>query len=116
MEERIYYSILLSTYGTLLTEKQLNVMKLYYDDDLSMPEIAELNNTTRQAIYDLIKRCHKVLLNYEHKLKLLDKYHENETIKKNVKIKFDILKNKIHDKDNIKLINDIENELDSFKL
>lgn len=114
MEERIYLSILLSTYGSLLTKKQLDIMRLYYDDDLSMPEIAELNNTTRQAIYDLIKRCHKVLLNYEDKLKLVDKYHTNEAAKKNVIANLIILKGKIQNKDNIKLINNIENELNSF--
>ncbi|AAK79719.1 hypothetical protein BJV85_002244 [Clostridium acetobutylicum] len=116
MEERIYLSMLLSTYGSLLTEKQVNVMRLYYDDDLSMPEIAELNNTTRQAIHDLIKRCHKMLLNYENKLKLVEKYKRNEDIKKDIKDKLYILKDKIQDKDNVQLIDEIEKDINSFSI
>ena len=42
-------------------------------EDLSLAEIAELNNTSRQAIHDLIKRCYKQFLAYESKLNLLEK-------------------------------------------
>ncbi|CDH90162.1 Signal recognition particle associated protein [Clostridium botulinum B str. Eklund 17B (NRP)] len=53
-------------------------MALYYDDDLSLAEIAELNKTSRQAIHDLIKRCDKQLLSYESKLNLLQKSMRKE--------------------------------------
>ena len=48
-------------------------MEWYYNDDLSLAEIAEVNKTSRQAIHDLIKRCYKQLLSYESKLNLLQK-------------------------------------------
>ena len=73
MEDRVEISLLMDTYGPLFTEKQINIMELYYDDDLSLAEIAELNKTSRQAIHDLIKRCYKQLLSYESKLNLLQK-------------------------------------------
>lgn len=60
-------------YKPLLTEKQRNVMEMYYDEDLSLAEIAEVNKTSRQAIHDLTKRCYKQLLSYESKLNLLQK-------------------------------------------
>ena len=78
MDERVEISLLMDIYGPLLTEKQINIMEWYYDDDLSLAEIAELNKTSRQAIHDLIKRCYKQLQSYESKLNLLQKNMKKE--------------------------------------
>lgn len=80
MEDRVEISLLMDIYSPLLTEKQKNIMELYYNDDLSLAEIAELNNTSRQAIHDLIKRCYKQILSYEDKLNLLKKSLEKESV------------------------------------
>ena len=71
---------LLDIYEPLLTNKQKEIMEMYYIYDLSLAEIAELNNTSRQAIHDLIKRCYKQILSYEDKLNLLKKSLEKESV------------------------------------
>lgn len=61
-------------YATLLTEKQMNYMELYYADDFSLGEIAEEYQVSRQAVYDNIKRTEKILEDYERKLHLFSDY------------------------------------------
>lgn len=61
-------------YATLLTEKQMNYMELYYADDYSLGEIAEEYGISRQAVYDNIKRSGKLLEDYERKLHLYSDY------------------------------------------
>lgn len=65
-------NILLDYYGSLLTDRQLNILSEYFVDDLSMAEIAENNNITKSAVSDLINRTLSQLNIYEEKLKMID--------------------------------------------
>ena len=56
MEKTVQISILLETYGKLLTEKQYQMLDDYYNNDLSLSEIAENANITRQAVRDNLKK------------------------------------------------------------
>lgn len=80
MEEVFKYSMLLDIYGNLLTQKQLNIMKNYFEDNLNFNEIAENEKTSRQAVFDMIKRGEKTLNQYEDKLSLLSTYLKNKEI------------------------------------
>lgn len=68
MEEKVKVSILCDLYGKLLTEKQYEFLNEYYNNDLSLSEIAENYNITRQAVRDIIKKGEKKLFEYEEKL------------------------------------------------
>ena len=56
MEKKVEVSLLCQIYGKLLTEKQFNYINDYYNNDLSLSEIAENYNITRQAARDNIKK------------------------------------------------------------
>lgn len=66
-------SILLDIYGSMLTDKQRNVVELYYNEDLSLAEIAEHEGITRQGVRDSIKRGESLMKSMDENLKLLDK-------------------------------------------
>ncbi len=66
-------SVLIDCYGELLTEKQRTLIQYYYNDDLSLSEIAENEGITRQGVRDAIKRAESQLYELESKLGFLEK-------------------------------------------
>ncbi|MGN0601529.1 MAG: putative DNA-binding protein [Oscillospiraceae bacterium] len=72
MSKNLEIGILLDLYGKLLTDKQYDVLDLYYNDDLSLTEIAEQYGISRQGVHDSIKRGEELLINYESVLKLAE--------------------------------------------
>ena len=68
-----YINSLLDIYAELLTPFQQEIMDLYYQEDLSLKEIADEKEISRNAVFTLINRVEKILINYEEKLHLLDK-------------------------------------------
>ena len=73
MDKKVEVSMLIEIYGKLLTEKQLEILDNYYNMDLSLSEIAENNQITRQAVRDIIKKGEKKLFEYEEKLLFMKK-------------------------------------------
>ena len=71
IEKTIEIAVLYDFYSHLLTEKQQEMIDLYYNQDLSLGEIAETFQISRQAVFDTIKRTEKILYEYEEKLKLI---------------------------------------------
>ncbi|MBQ2676445.1 MAG: DNA-binding protein [Clostridia bacterium] len=65
-------SDLLDCYGGILTEKQRFLIECYYNDDLSLAEIAENEGITRQGVRDTIKRAETQLFECEMQLKHLE--------------------------------------------
>ncbi len=78
MEKNVKVSILCELYGKLLTKKQYEFLNDYYNNDLSLSEIAENNKITRQAVRDNIKKGEKKLFEYEEKLLFMKRMFNQE--------------------------------------
>lgn len=78
MLEKVSQVVLLKDfYGPLLTAKQQDALNMHYENDWSLSEIAISMNTSRQAVYDLVKRAESVLQEYEDKLGLVARFQRN---------------------------------------
>jgi len=80
LEKTMRINYLFDFYQALLTPKQRSYMSLYYLDDLSLGEIADEYEVSRQAVYDNIKRTEAMLEEYEVKLQLFQKFLERSNI------------------------------------
>ena len=72
MSKDLNITRLCDAYGALLTEHRLEIIRSYYDYDLSLSEIAENFGITRQAALCSVKQAEKQLLDYEAKLKIVE--------------------------------------------
>lgn len=74
MDKVTMITLMYDFYGQLLTERQQRFIELYYGNDYSLGEIAQTYNVSRQAVHDTLKRAANMLQNYEHKLRLVEKF------------------------------------------
>ena len=107
MEEKVKLSMLCQIYGKLLTEKQYEFINDYYNNDLSLSEIAENHNITRQAVRDIIKKGEKKLFEYEEKLLFMKKTMNQEKQIENILAQL----NKIHEDSSDEKVNNILEEV-----
>lgn len=76
MAKDLNISYLLDFYGDLLTDKQQALVEYYYNNDLSLSEIAENEGITRQGVRDAVKRAEAQMLDMEEKLGLMKRHQE----------------------------------------
>ena len=82
MEEFLQQTLLYDFYGELLTEHQRKVYEEVVLNDLSYSEAAEMFGVSRQGVHELVKRCNKILSEYESKLHLVERFVQiRETVK-----------------------------------
>ena len=79
MANNVEITILLDFYGDMLTAKQRDFINLYYNDDLSLAEIAENEGITRQGVRDAIKRAEGQLYEMESSLGIVKKWNGIKT-------------------------------------
>lgn len=95
----LYVGLLFDRYGSILSSKQRQIVECYYNDDLSLSEIAENEGITRQAVSDVLRRAEKQLREAEEEIGYL----------KLIKVLKDLSATATEDNDFSKLINFIEN-------
>ena len=69
-------TMLFDFFGDLLTEKQREYFDLYYNEDLTLSEIAANNGVSRQGVYDIIARAEKTLVKIEQKTGVIKRWRE----------------------------------------
>ncbi|MGN1048737.1 MAG: YlxM family DNA-binding protein [Eubacteriales bacterium] len=77
-EKNLNIGYLLDFYGELLTDRKREVLDYYYNDDLSLSEIAEEIGISRQGVRDIIKKAEEELLFFEEKLHLAGRFSDAE--------------------------------------
>lgn len=112
MEEKVKMSMLCQIYGKLLTEKQFNYINDYYNNDLSLSEIAENDNITRQAARDNIKKGEKKLLEYEEKLQIMKTTFNTEKKISKILSQISSIQTKDSDEKIAEILENIKQELD----
>ncbi len=73
-------SLMYDFYGELLTKRQRDVMTFYYEENLTLSEIAEEFSISRQGVHDALKSAEKSLINYEEKLGLVEKFMKSSRV------------------------------------
>lgn len=84
MEKFTKISLLLDIYGNLLKGRRKEVLNLYYNEDYSLTEIAEIFNITKQGVRDFLLKGEKELLDYEKSLNILDDKFKMDDILNNL--------------------------------
>ncbi|MDD7183015.1 YlxM family DNA-binding protein [Peptostreptococcus porci] len=78
IEKMLEIESLYSQYASLLTDKQRDIISMYYDEDYSLGEISQILKISRQSVYDSLKRSETALKDYESKLGMIDKMKQIE--------------------------------------
>lgn len=76
----VHMNELFDFYGQLLTERQRTVFRRYYHEDLSLAEIGEEFEISRQAVHDVLRRCEQTLQNFENKLGLVARHRRQQQL------------------------------------
>ena len=111
MEKKVEISMLLQIYGELLTKKQYKVIDYYYNEDLSLSEIAENDSITRQAVRDIIKKGERKLFEYEEKLLFMKKTINQEKLVQHILVNLNKIQKDSSDEKVSNILEEVKKEL-----
>ena len=111
MEKHVEISMLCQIYGKMLTDKQYEFINDYYNNDLSLSEIAENNDITRQAVRDVIKKGENKLFELEEKLLFMKRMLNQEKQIQTILLQLSKIQETSSDKKVQKILESIRKEL-----
>ena len=111
MAKNLREGVLLDFYGELLTDKQKRALELYYNEDLSLAEIAEDMQVSRQGVRAFIKQGEVHLKDFEEKLGMFERFSSISRLLKEAKITAKTLSESKEKQELVKIIEEIENHL-----
>ncbi|NLH00802.1 MAG: DNA-binding protein [Clostridiales bacterium] len=79
-DKTLMMTMLLDFYGDLLTPRQRSCFSMHYNEDLSLAEIAEIMEISRQGVRDLIVRAEATLMETEEKIGLVKRFSEQRIV------------------------------------
>ncbi len=110
-EKNLNISLLLDFYGDILTERQNEMLDMYYNEDFSLAEIAERFSISRQGVRSVLKKGETILIDMEEKLNLASRF--SKMLKKSAEIatKLENINKNINNNDISSMIRSLINEI-----
>lgn len=105
-------SLLLDFYGDVLTERQKDMLEMYYNDDFSLAEIAEFYKISRQGVRSVLKKGEIILSDMEEKLNLAKRFIDVKNKSADIALKLENINSIINNK---KINDQISSLIDEIK-
>lgn len=98
-EKNLNISLLLDFYGDILSDRQNEMLSMYYNEDCSLAEIANNFSISRQGVRSVLKKCETILLDMEEKLGLAERFKVMQTKSTEIASKLEIINNNINNEE-----------------
>ena len=110
-EKNLSISLLLDFYGDILSERQKEILDFYYNDDLSLAEIAENYDISRQGVRSVLKKGETILTEMEEKLHLAERFSSVQEKSSQIALELQEITSLINDKEISKKIQDLTSQI-----
>ena len=110
-EKNLNISLLLDFYGDILSDRQNEMLNLYYNEDCSLAEIAENFSISRQGVRSVLKKGENILKEMEEKLQLVSRFIKMRDISSEVAIELESINSMINNDDISSKIHSIVNKI-----
>lgn len=114
-EKTVWMTLLYDFFGDLLTEKQKEYFDLYYNEDLSLSEIAENTGISRQGVRDMLVRAESALIQYEEKTGIVSRFENMQKTLNKIEENVEKLRSCIDDREKVEFADKIIDEIRSLK-